>query len=336
MRNVLFAVLALSLAGCASPAAQPLHATQPSQMTQSPSVGPAVKRAVLLTGVSCTARACAAVGWYYTSDAGPRRPLAERWTGRRWQVQPIAGNGVLNAVSCVANACLAVGQPSQVWEGGQWHRAAGSALSSLSCVSATWCQAVGGRSAARWTGRAWQPERVPVPAHRIATLASVSCVSVRFCLAVGDAQRPPGARPSASYTDQALAELWDGVRWRMIHPADPARRTALAGVACTARFCLAVGATDAQYALAERWAGRWQVERTPDVNRIGYTVLDAVSCAATCVAVGSYNGSELVAERWDGRRWRLARYGSITGPPSVSCAAECLVVPGPRWLKLRA
>ena len=93
----------------------------------------------------------------------------------------------------------------------------------------------------------------------------MACVSVRFCLAVGDAQRPPGAQPSTGDTDQALAERWDGTRWRMIQPLDPARRTALAAVSCTARFCVAVGATDAQYTLAEIWTGgrwRWSGPRT--------------------------------------------------------------------------
>ena len=83
---------------------------------------------------------------------------------------------------------------------------------------------------------------------------------------------------------------------------------------------------------------RWRVLPALDVNRVGYTVLDAVSCAArACLAVGSYNGSALIAERWDGRRWTLARYGPITGPPSVSCVAACVVVAsgGPRWLRLR-
>jgi hypothetical protein len=172
----------------------------------------------------------------------------------------------------------------------------------------------------------------------------VSCVSVRFCLAVGDAQRPPGAQPGPRDTSQALAELWDGVRWRRI-PADPAAGTALAGVSCVSvRFCLAVGATDTQYTLAERWTGvRWQVQPTPDVNRIGYSVLTAVSCAAhACLAVGSYNGAALIAARWAGHGWQLARarYGPVTGPPSVSCtAAACLVVASgqaPRWLRLRA
>jgi hypothetical protein len=199
---------------------------------------------------------------------------------------------------------------------------------------------VEGPAAARSTGRARQPERVPVPAHRIATLAGVSCVSVRFCLAVGDAERPAGAQPGPRDTSQALAELWDGVQWRRI-AADPAAGTALAGVPCVSvRSCLAVGATSTQYPLAERWTGvRWRVQPAPGVNRIGYTVLDAVSCAAhACLAVGRYHRSALIAERWDGRRWRLTRYGPITGPPSVSCVAACVVVAsvGPRWLRLRA
>ncbi len=338
MRTILcWTVLALSLAGCAAPArsARPASAARPAPLP--------AKRAVLLTGVSCAARACTAVGWYYTSAAGPRRTLAERWDGRRWRVQRTAApDGVLSGVACpAADACLAVGDPAQAWTGGRWRRiVGGGGLSSVSCVSATWCQAVGSHSAARWTGRSWQPERVPVPAHRVTTLASVSCVSARYCLAVGDTQRPPAAQPSPRDTDQALAELWNGTRWRMLRPADPAPRTVLDGVSCTPRFCLAVGATEAQYALAERWTGTgWQVERTPDVNRIGYTVLDAVSCAARgCVAVGSYNGSALVVERWDGRRWRLTRSGSIAGPPSVSCAADCVVVAAGkvRWLRLRA
>jgi hypothetical protein len=333
------AVLAVaSLAGCAGPvrqaSAQPAHSAH--------SASPPAKQAVLLSGVSCAAAsACLAVGSYYTSAAGPRLTLAERWDGRGWQVQRTAApDDALTGVSCpAANACVAAGHPAQAWTGGRW-RPIGGRLSSVSCVSATWCQAVGNRSAARWTGQDWRPERVPVPAHRDVTLASVSCAA-RFCLAVGDAQRPPGTRPSPSDTDQAVAELWDGTRWRMVRPIDPSRRTALSGVSCTARFCLAVGATDAQYSLAERWNGTgWQVQRTPDVNRIGYTVLNAVSCAAhACLAVGSYNGARLIAERWNGRHWGLTWYGRIAGPPSVSCTtAGCLVVASgaaPRWLRLR-
>lgn len=235
------ALAAVSLAGCAVPArtTQLAHSAPPSRAARVPA-----KHAVLLTGVSCAAHACTAVGWYYTSAAGPRRTLAERWGGGRWQVQRTAApQGVLSGVSCRADACVAIGDPAQVWAGGRWRRAGtAGGLSSVSCVSATWCQ------------------------------------------------------------------------------------------------------TDTQYTLAERWTGvRWRVQPTPDVNRIGYSVLTAVSCAAhACLAVGGYNGAALIAARWAGHGWQLARarYGPVTGPPSVSCtAAACLVVASgqaPRWLRLRA
>ena len=46
-------------------------------------------------------------------------------------------------------------------------------------------------------------------------------------------------------------------------------------------------------ALAERWDGStWTIQRVPDVNRIGYTELTAVSCssASACLAAGTYDG----------------------------------------------
>jgi hypothetical protein len=67
-------------------------------------------------GVSCTsATACSAVGNYGTATAGV--PLAERWNGHSWTVQPapIAGTGAyqvdyLTGVSCVAASwCMAGG-----------------------------------------------------------------------------------------------------------------------------------------------------------------------------------------------------------------------------------
>jgi hypothetical protein len=77
----LAALAVISLAGCAAPA----YRTAPARATRSAQL-PA-KRAMLLTGVSCVARTCTAVGWYYTSAAGPRRTLAERWAGARWPVR---------------------------------------------------------------------------------------------------------------------------------------------------------------------------------------------------------------------------------------------------------
>jgi hypothetical protein len=66
--------------------------------------------------VACTsANACTAVGAYNTSTNVPL-PLAERWNGSSWTVQPTptppnATASVLQAVSCTsATACTAVGR----------------------------------------------------------------------------------------------------------------------------------------------------------------------------------------------------------------------------------
>ena len=69
-----------------------------------------------LEGVSCpSTRACAAVGIGWPGHALPRTPVAERWQGSGWSIQPLprrsdAFDSGLNGVSCTsANACTAVG-----------------------------------------------------------------------------------------------------------------------------------------------------------------------------------------------------------------------------------
>src|SRR5215472_9926757 len=89
-----------------------------------------------LSGVSCPSpRTCTAVGQFFNS--GQRElPLAERWDGTRWRIQPVpspagARRGAeLSAVSCPsADRCFAVGQYftksgsvalGETWKGGRW------------------------------------------------------------------------------------------------------------------------------------------------------------------------------------------------------------------------
>jgi hypothetical protein len=61
-----------------------------------------------LASVSCRSAKCEAVG---STSLGP---LAERWNGARWSLQPapspVAGTGLLAGVACMsATACIAVG-----------------------------------------------------------------------------------------------------------------------------------------------------------------------------------------------------------------------------------
>jgi hypothetical protein len=112
-----------------------------------------------LTAVSCTSPdGCTAVG-----TSAQQFPLAEHWNGNRWQVQPVPAPGrigytQLTAVSCgPAPSCMAVGDYqgvpiAEAWDGSNWrlqplpdppddHYSAD--LTSVSCVSAAACVAVG-------------------------------------------------------------------------------------------------------------------------------------------------------------------------------------------------
>jgi hypothetical protein len=169
-----------------------------------------------LNGVSCvSARLCTAVGYSGTSN---RMPLAERWDGTRWAVQPIPNpptseDTLLTGVSCAsARACTAVGTYSapeyltlaERWDGSRWtiqstpnpSRLDSSAVfDAVSCASARACTVVGGYNTPtgsasqvqRWDGTTWTIQPAPNPAGAVVSnLNGVSCASASTCTAVGD------------------------------------------------------------------------------------------------------------------------------------------------------
>lgn len=156
-------------------------------------------------------------------------------------------------------------------------------------------------------------------------LYGVSCVSGSFCMAVG-------AFVSRAGNEIVLAEVWNGVSWRVRRSAETAGF--LDAVSCTSvSFCMAVGeAGAAGTPLAEVWNGStWRVVKAPP----GGADLSAVSCATAsfCVGVPGTTVSN-VAEKWNGRAWHLMNMsGDSCGPffcllYGVSCprAQECMVV----------
>ncbi len=131
-----------------------------------PSPNPAAPAGQLF-GASCSgASACTAVGTY-VKPSGRGVTLAERWNGKKWSIQPTPN-------------------PSG---------AAVSALSGVSCTTASACIAVGVSTtgsgvrvtlAERWNGTTWRIQRTPNPAGaRGSFLNGVSCASPSACTAVG-------------------------------------------------------------------------------------------------------------------------------------------------------
>jgi hypothetical protein len=177
-----------------------------------------------LAGVSCTSASnCIAVGAGDNTPAG-LLPLAERWDGTSWSVQPLpvpasAVRSDLNSVSCAsASACIAVG--------------------SYQDSSGT-----GFPLAETWDGTSWSIQPVSGPAGSTnASLSAVSCTSPRACMAVGGYSASSGATA-------LMAEVWDGTSWSVQLAATPkdAPSSFLAGVACgSPGVCTAVGSMTTQ------------------------------------------------------------------------------------------
>ncbi len=179
----------------------------------------------------------------------------------------------------------------------------------------------------------WVVVPTPNPLTGTGQAFSVACVTASDCVAVG-------SHVTRSGRGEALAERWDGRRWRILHPANPAfaRVTILNGVACTTSVrCVAVGETwDARgtrRTFAELRQGRdWRIVETP--TGPGQSTFLAVGCRSStaCFAVG-YTDAGLLIERWDGSSWSRtdapapsgAQGSELTG---VSCTPRRCVAVG--------
>jgi hypothetical protein len=317
--------------------------------------------------VSCRSAACTAVGHYEkkTSQYGKIPvPLAEKWNGTRWTIQPGPQPGAqgseLTGVSCPsASRCSAVGwytaksgvtrTLAERWNGTAWATQATpnpalditAELDGVSCSSASACTAVGwyisntsGGTASlveRWNGTQWSIQT----GAQGNELNGVSCPSGTACTAVGDVITGSG--------DMPLAEHWDGTHWSIL-PTPPkppgAAVSELNGVSCpSANRCTAAGwysiSSPVELTLAERWNGsQWAIQPTPNPAGATDTILESVSCpAATACTAAGVSDVTAVAEAWNGVTWVVEPTPSPTkaqasGLSGVSCvaAATCTAV----------
>ena len=264
-----------------------------SVWTVAPSSGPTANK---LASVSCVASDwCQAVGYNVENF----NALNEHWNGRAWTriPSPVAKLG-LDGVSCTSRQfCMAVGGSLiERWNGAKWTlvpsaRQPGSVFTSVSCVSPTWCAAVGyyasttSRVAAlveEWNGKAWRVVPSPHPGSNWpGMLNAVDCVSPTWCMAGGSAEKG------------ALIEHWNGRAWTIMgHPSGAAGKGVGAyvwGISCVSRTaCVAVGYS---VPLAERWNGNvwapmsrldgWGDEQAGDPEYfLGVSCITATHCKA--------------------------------------------------------
>jgi hypothetical protein len=291
-----------------------------------PTPNPAGAQGTGLITVACaSASACTAAG-AYNNPSGATQPLAERWNGTSWAIQPTPR--------------LPGGAQSQ--------------LIGVSCTSATGCLAAGysypnggnnnqspATLAERWNGTAWRVEHTPnPPGPATSELNAASCVSRSACIAVGNTS-------NSQVASLTLAQRWNGRTWAIQPTPSPADGGNLIGVSCPSRSsCLAVGGhgnpftTGPLGTLAERWNGRgWRIQPTPNPPGGAWFLL-SVSCTSpsVCTAVGgrlvpTRTGLATLAERWNGHTWSIQ---PTPNPPghgfklltSVACTSRssCMAV----------
>ena len=241
---------------------------------------------------------------------------------------------MLRAASVVALVAVA---GAGVWmaRAGPGHTSAlGAGLAGVSCVPATTCVAVGSRTnasdvqsplSAAWDGSGWSIRGTRSPSGTAnSALESVSCVSPASCMGVGHRDIPSRGLSGTASEGAPLAEAWDGTAWHVLPLQAPpaARDSALHGVACAGRTCVAVGDGENRarrdLTFAEVWDGsRYRLNITPNPGGAEDSFLRAVSCSSpvSCVAVGHFEyevrqvsvRTAPLIERWDGTRWRIER-----------------------------
>jgi len=311
-----------------------------------------------LNAISCASvNACEAGGDFQVEvTANNPKAVAEAWNGKAWQLQQAfaprgATDNALRSVSCVsASFCVAVGSHfdssgnqanlAEIWNGTTWKiqttpnltsqfGAVGNGLFSVSCVSPSFCAAVGtapdGPSVAMWNGSSWTVQLRPGPDVEP---QAVSCAAVNFCMsAAGSAvdiwngstwsagPSVPGFSPvsslsclSASFCEAVgggppgeNAAMWDGTSWSL-QPTAGGVSASPNAVWCTAvDSCEAVGqnfdqSSDHVVTFAQAWNGStWTMQPTPNPAQTQGSSLAGVSCtsASSCSAVGQYQSSNL-------------------------------------------
>jgi hypothetical protein len=287
--------------------------------------------------VSSPSAMCMGIG-SYNNSAGQFN-YAARWDWSAWKVvnppnpSPTLSSG-LDAVRCLSsNFCLTIGHwidsatgkdalESLTWNGKSWamtkkmpvvpaSAASGVRLWGLSCVSTTWCMAVGDYNVSAseqlllsevWNGKAWTMNLPPNPPGSSAhALVGVSCVSTKFCAAVGDSL-------SKKLAFVSLGESWNGTSWT-IHPTPKSKQTIgseLFDVSClSAKFCLSLGD------LAAVWNGTaWVGKPFPVPAHTSLANAVSVSCLSPkdCTGAGGYStkaGTLTMVWNWNGKSLSL-------------------------------
>lgn len=298
--------------------AQGLVAEDLSEGTWEESNLPAVNSpSASITGVSClSASTCTAIG-SYQGATGATGFMDERLSGTTWTggVLPTPPGGL------------------------------GGTLTSVSCPSSTWCEAVGYSedssgfdvsAAETLSAGKWTAQLVPEPPGinsgirglTGAGLGGVSCPAVGICVAVG------GFYDVDTRSNDPIVEELSSGSWTFTVPtSDVAVDAYLSAVSCpVVGWCEAVGGDgfDSSQALAETgWGADWSGSEPPLPVESGATGLQALSCPGVdaCVATSYvYQSTEdqFISDTLSRGVWTDSSPALQTGPFDLGEAVGCV------------
>ena len=212
------------------------------------------------TDISCTSpRFCAAVGGFTLVDSLEQVAVVETWNGQAWATPdtPVSTAEAGGTIS----------------------------LTDISCVTPTFCMAVGGepgaphegaRSPKSGMGAKWSA--VPTPSEQgSANLDTVSCTSTDFCLAEGVTE----IDTASTVETEPISDTWNGSSWAQTSAPLPMPQD-LAGLSQLALSC----------GSATQCVSVWS-SRCPVIRFGGPT-----GCSMT-------EGTPALSQMWNGSTWRL-------------------------------
>jgi hypothetical protein len=237
-------------------------------------------------------------------------------------------------------ALSSAGLPSPAWASGTWQLVYSpnrgtqtNYLQSVSCGSATSCEAVGyydNSSEVKrtliesWNGEKWSVQSSPNLDTSDNELHSVSCSSVSSCAAVGET------------ATETLIESWNGTSWSVVPSPNEGTLPYLYGVSCFgAASCEAVGTYwngSNWLTLVESWNGTtWSVVPSPNEPSLYDDLLESVSCvsAISCNAAGYYsnvktNVSRNLIESWSGSSWTISTAPNVGKGSNYLAGISCI------------
>jgi len=314
--------------------------------------------------VACATTTCAAVG-SFTTSGGTSVPFVSITTGSSWVTTAVpVTSGSASAVQCPTdNFCVATGTSLTkavgsawvgVWSGQSWQfsplgtdlgASAISAVSSLSCSSASVCAVAGtfvdGSGlyqgfASIFNGEGWAstPVATSLNIGGDAEALGVSCASDGSCTVVGYVT-------SASFSYQGFSSQFANGAWTtaLVGTDVPMMASSVAtSVSCwSANNCevggSVVDSSGNQQALVGNWNGSaWADQPLESALNVGNNAtVTSISCASdgSCAAVGNFldgNGQEQAfAANLQGGNWSIGQIAQNLDAASASTqAVSCL------------